>query len=629
MAGDQRTLNGVVKGASGPSTTTVGKGRKRAAPTDASPATKKRKSAPASPDQASRGKKNAKGDLGDKAKAEELAEEGPTPLAELEAETAAHGKRLKDGSFKRRDGGTVVYWMRMKDLRIKDNRALALASQVAQEEGKHLVVLHVMSPGDYKAHDRAAVRIDFVLRNLQLLRDDFAKLDIPLHVMTVEPRKTIPERVVGFCDEVGASSLYASIEYEVDELRQATKTIQLGEKVGLDANFCRDLCIVEPGKVLTKQGKPYSVYSPWLKNWASVVSGDPLTYVDDAGEPSANDKAVRKDKKLASLFDCQIPDSVPGFEVPGEKLQHIRQAWPAGTEAAEARLKHFIENKARSTKTEFDSLEEGEHVGPGKKGSRIAEYATGRNHPDVFGTSRLSPYLAAGVISLRACVRAAMALNKNKLDVERSNGIGMWTQELAWKDFYQHVLAAWPRVCMRKPFVLKFENVVWEEDEEKLQAWKDGRTGYPIVDAAMRQISQQGYVHNRCRMIVAMFLTKDLMMDWKLGEQYFMQNLIDGDFGSNNGGWQWSASTGCDPQPYFRIFSPLSQSEKSDTTGDYIRHYVPELAKVKGNAIHEPHTRLSKAEFEKLGYPKPIVDHKVARKRALARYKNPGCADDE
>ena len=184
------------------------------------------------------------------------------------------------------------------------------------------------------------------------------------------------------------------------------------------------------------------------QNWASVVSGDPLTYVDDAGEPSANDKAVRKDKsalwrrvdsltrsELASLFDCQIPDSVPGFEVPGEKLQHIRQAWPAGTEAAEARLKHFIENKARSTKTEFDSLEEGEHVGPAKKGSRIAEYATGRNHPDVFGTSRLSPYLAAGVISLRACVRAAMALNKNKLDVERSNGIGMWTQELAWKDF--------------------------------------------------------------------------------------------------------------------------------------------------------------------------------------------------
>lgn len=267
MAGDQATLNGFVKGASGPSTTTVGKGRKRAASTEpsASGSTKKRKAAPASPEQAARGKKNAKGDLGDKAKASELAEDGPTPLAELEAETAAHGKRLKDGSFERRDGGAVVYWMRMKDLRIKDNRALAAASATAQEEGKHLVVLHVISPGDYKAHDRAAVRIDFVLRNLKLLQEDFAKLDIPLNVITVEPRKTIPQRVVQFCDEVGAIALYGSIEcvgacrnsadargYEVDELRQATQTIKLGEEVGLDASFVRDLCIVEPGKVLTK-----------------------------------------------------------------------------------------------------------------------------------------------------------------------------------------------------------------------------------------------------------------------------------------------------------------------------------------------------------------------------------------
>lgn len=229
MAGDQGTLNGFVKGASGPSSTTVDKGRKRTASSDAgASSSKKRKGAPASPSDAARGKKNAKGDLGDKADADELAEtDGPTPLDELNEAIAAHGKKAKDGSFEQRDGGAVVYWMRMKDLRIKDNRALALASSVAQEQGKHLVALHVISPGDYKAHDRAAVRIDFVLRNLSAssprlavhtdaclehLQKEFNELNIPLHVMTVEPRKTIPQRVIDFCDEAGATALYGSIE---------------------------------------------------------------------------------------------------------------------------------------------------------------------------------------------------------------------------------------------------------------------------------------------------------------------------------------------------------------------------------------------------------------------------------
>lgn len=170
----------------------------------------------------------------------------------------------------------------------------------------------------------------------------------------------------------------------------------------------------------------------------------------------------------------------------------------------------------------------------------------------------------------------------------------------------------------------KYEDVAWEYDAENFNAWKEGRTGYPIVDAAMRQGQKQGYMHNRGRMIVAMFLVKHLMQDWRKGETWFMQNFIDGDFASNNGGWQWSASTGTDPQPYFRIMSPLSQSEKCDPQGDYIRHWVPELANVKGKAVHDPFARLSPEEFKKLNYPKPIVEHRFGRERALHRFKNIG-----
>lgn len=174
---------------------------------------------------------------------------------------------------------------------------------------------------------------------------------------------------------------------------------------------------------------------------------------------------------------------------------------------------------------------------------------------------------------------------------------------------------------MSKPFKYEYTNVEWEYNDEHFDRWTKGQTGFPIVDAAMRQCRATAYIHNRCRMIVASFLAKDLLLDWRLGEKYFMEHLIDGDFASNNGGWGFSASTGVDPQPYFRIFNPLLQSEKFDPEGIYIRRWVPELRDVKGNAIHDPYGRGAGKEAEKAGYPKPVVDHKECRARALARYK--------
>jgi len=182
---------------------------------------------------------------------------------------------------------------------------------------------------------------------------------------------------------------------------------------------------------------------------------------------------------------------------------------------------------------------------------------------------------------------------------------------------------------MGHAFQKKFDSVVWEPADDKLQAWKDGKTGYPLVDAGMRQMKLEGWMHNRARMNVASFLTKHLMIDWREGERYFMENLLDGDFGANNGGWQWCASTGSDPQPFFRIMAPTTQAEKFDPDGAYIKRYVPELAKLSGKAVHDPSKHKSKAELAKIGYPQPIVEHKFARARAIARFKNPGEAVDE
>jgi len=544
--------------------------------------------------------------------------EDPTPRAQLTTALEEQGKR-KDGK------GNVIYWMRMRDLRVEDNHALHVASYLAKENKAHLIALHIISPGDYAAHDRSPRRIDFVLRNLEMLKKQLDKLNIPLHVVMhdKDKRKEVPAKVLALCKELGASDLVGNIEHEVDELWRDIAVVKGAKKAEVHAQFVEDTYVVPPGAVKTNEDKPYSVFSPWNRKWTEHIHQNP-DLLDEHDAPSANDKSARSDAKLKALFDGKIPSSVAGFEC--SDSDYMTKIWPAGHEAAERVLELFIKGKGGVTGVhEVDATGKDQPMSEANaKDSKIARYGTARNLMSEHGTSRLSPYLAAGIISARACLRATRAVTKGKLQVGRDSGPAMWATEVAFRDFYGHVMSAWPRVCMGRNYLAKYEPVVWEDDEKMLKAWQEGRTGYPIVDAAVRQGAKQGYMHNRGRMIVAMFLTKHLMQDWRLGEQWFMRNFIDGDLGSNNGGWQWSASTGTDPQPYFRIFNPISQSEKSDPDGEYIRHWLPELKGVKGKAIHAPFERLSKAEFEKLGYPKPIVEHKEARERALRRFKTPG-----
>ncbi|KAL1671716.1 DNA photolyase, FAD-binding/Cryptochrome [Schizophyllum commune] len=519
------------------------------------------------------------------------------------------------------DGECVVYWMRMQDMRIEDNRALALASAEAQKTKKPLVVIYVISPQDYAAHDRGARRIDFMLRNLRIIKIKLDEMHIPLHVVTHSPRSTLPRRIISLLSLVGAHKSYANIEYEVDELRRDIQVCEIAKKDGMKATFVHDKCIVEPGVAVKKDGSYYAVYSPFQRLWLATLNDYQGRFLDPSSEPAANHKSVRKHEKLGELFNGTVPDSVEGFELDEDDRKKMAEYWPAGEEAALLVLDRFLSTKSRPEQAGgVNPLSQGAEESD--KHSRIQVYGDERDRINADTTSRISPYLASGIISARRCVRSTMKLTgSSKVDGGRNTGIGRWVQELAWRDFYVSVLVGFPRVSMGRPFIEKYADIVWEGgDIPEVRAWKEGRTGYPIVDAGMRCIKETGWLHNRLRMTTAMFLVKDLMVDWRVGERYYMQNLIDGDLASNNGGWQWSASTGVDPAPYFRIFNPYLQSEKADPEGDFIRMFVPELKSLKGKEIHNP----SAAVAKRLGYPLPIVKHSEAKDRAIRRFKTPG-----
>lgn len=500
--------------------------------------------------------------------------------AQQETETQREQIPVKDA---------VVHWFK-NDSRISDNKALHLASAKAKSKGVPLIGLHIISPQDYKAHVTSAVRVDYVLRTLDVLKEDLAALDIPLYVEKIEKRKTIPDRIFELCKQWGAGHLYCNIEYEVDELRREALLTRQGVSRGVAVYAEPDTCVVAPGELSSGKGQQYAVYSPWFRAWISYLHTHPhhLTLFDP---PQRNPESARKRHK--PLFDCPIPEAPKNMSLTDDEKARYASLWPAGEHEAKERLNKFISEK-------------------------IGKYKDDRNFPSANATAVVSVHFSSGTLSARTAVATAREANSTKKLDGGNAGIAGWISEVAWRDFYKHVLAHWPFVCMNKPFKPEYTDISWEYNQETFNKWTSGQTGYPFVDAAMRQLNQTGYMHNRARMVVASFLSKDLLIDWRMGERYFMSRLIDGDFASNNGGWGFSASTGVDPQPYFRIFNPILQSEKFDEKGEYIRKWVPELKHVEGKAIHDPHGRGARNIS---AYPKMCVDHKEGRNRALARYK--------
>ncbi|EQK99639.1 hypothetical protein G6O67_007463 [Ophiocordyceps sinensis] len=515
-------------------------------------------------------------------------DEIPRPMEELVSaleDTVEHRKsvEVKD---------SVIHWFKM-DLRHTDNRSLALASEKAKEAGVPLICIYIVSPQDFEAHLTSPVRVDFTLRTLEVLRDDLARLDIPLYVETVAKRKGIPDRILELMEAWGSSHLFANIEYEVDELRREAKMVRDLSDNGKSFNVVHDSCIVPPGQLRSGSGRQYAVYTPWYRTWVAHVH-DNLDLLELFDPPAQNPDSARK--KCKKLFDCPIPEAPENKSLSPEEKKRFRSLWPCGEHAAKDRLHKFCDD-------------------------RVGNYHNKRNIPGDEATSSISVHLASGTISARTCVRTARDGNTSKKLNGGNEGVQTWISEVAWRDFYKHVLVNWPFVCMNKPFKPEYSNISWSYDEDDFAAWCEGRTGFPIVDAAMRQLNHMGYMHNRCRMIVASFLAKDLLIDWRKGERYFMEHLIDGDFASNSGGWGFSASVGVDPQPYFRVFNPLLQSQKFDPNGEYIRKWIPELKGFSDKQVHEPYSRGAGPQAQKKGYPKPIVEHKLVRERALSAYK--------
>lgn len=467
-----------------------------------------------------------------------------------------------------------LVWLRA-DLRTSDNTALAAA---CADRNAEVACVYVITPRQWQKHDVAGVRVDFELRTLESLRLTLEKLNIPLLVLETADYSGIPKALGSLCLKHQIGAVYCNAQYEVNEQQRDAAVHKALAALGISLHVHHDQCAVTPGTVLTNDGRFYSVFTPFRKNWLNRLETAGVTLLPP---PSRRPSCFAENDPL--------PVTVKGFTShvsPGIALSW----WPAGENAALERLSSFAEHglKHYDQRRDFPEL----------------------THDD--GVSRLSPYLAVGAISPRQCLNAAFNFRHQH---GGSKGIDQWISEIGWRDFYKHVMVGWPHVCKHQPYRLETSHIPWRQDENDFRRWCEGRTGFPLVDAAMRQLQQTGWMHNRLRMVVAMFLTKDLFIDWRLGERFFMQHLIDGDLSANNGGWQWSASTGNDAAPYFRIFNPVLQSERFDPKGNFIREYVPELREIRDSSIHQPKPSLFS------DYPEPMVDRRIVKDRVLSHFK--------
>ncbi|WP_180178878.1 deoxyribodipyrimidine photo-lyase [Acinetobacter sp. YH12041] len=465
-----------------------------------------------------------------------------------------------------------LIWFR-QDLRIHDHAALWHATQQGP-----CIALAVLSPEQWQLHQDARIKIDFYLRRLKYLKQQLQQLNIPLIILNIPLWENLAPEILNLCQTLKIENLHTNIEVGVNELERDAQVQQLQQQQQIRVEFYHDRILFPLGSIRNQSNQAYQVYSAFKKKcYERLILDVPACYPEiEAQDP------IQLSTKLPNVdLEKFSADYV---------VEHAAQLWPAEDRTALDLLDDFIEDK-------------------------MAHYKTDRDLPAVDGTSRLSPYLNIGVISVRQCMQALFQDGYFQIE---DVGQQTWLDELLWREFYLQTLFDFPRVSKHQPFKQNTNKIQWRNAPEDLAAWQQGQTGIPIVDAGMRQMLATGWMHNRVRMITAMFLCKNLLIDWRLGESWFMQHLIDGDLAANNGGWQWCASTGMDAVPYFRIFNPVSQSLKFDPNGDYIRQWVPELAHLDAKSIHEPYAKNPDLELD---YPKPIVDLKASRVRAIEAFK--------
>lgn len=463
-------------------------------------------------------------------------------------------------------------WLR-RDLRLEDNTALSIACA----ESKKIILIFVF---DVNILSRLPLKMDqrvtFIYDSIKDLDRELRAHGSSLVVSIGDPEVEVPALI----KKLGANALYFNEDYEPEAKTRDAKVSELLKKSDVKSYKFKDQVIFGGDDILKSDGEPYKMFTPYKNSWIKKLSAK-----DYQERPC--DK-----KKLLSLSELGFSPEIPSLEVIGFERSKIF------LEEAQPGRKHAIKN--------LNKWESG-----------LDKYHLVRNFPAIQqGTSGLSVYLRFGVISIRECVR--LSINNKSL------GSQTWLSELIWRDFFQMILEKFPHV-VGGAFKKEYDQIKWLGKPSHFKSWCEGRTGYPIIDAGMRQLNQTGWMHNRLRMITASFLVKDLLVDWKMGEAYFAEKLLDFDLAANNGGWQWSASTGCDSQPYFRIFNPVLQSQKFDPDCEFIRKWIPEIEALSAKEIHLLSVQPPSIEAEdfKIGksYPKPIVLHSSQKMAAIRMFE--------
>lgn len=444
-----------------------------------------------------------------------------------------------------------LVWFR-NDLRVRDNPALFNAAQT--QEGVTAVV--TLTPQQWQAHDDAPVRLAFWWDTVVALADELKAFNIPLRVLSLTDYDSCAPALAALARELKVTSLHFNREWPLNELRRDEAVISVLSEAGVtvDAQACGDL-IVAPGQLRTGQGTPFKVFTPYARCWRRfLLDHFPAIVPPPAVQPALTEPPV------------PLPE-------PPVVVAYRTDWWPAGEAGAMDRLQRFLQQ-------------------------REPLYADHRDFPAQPATSTLSPWLAVGAISPRQCLLHLVQMHDDDQWLE-----GSWLNELIWREFYRHLLVDFPHLSMGQPFRPEVEKrIQWQNDPLLFEAWCKGETGFALVDAAMQQLLETGWMHNRLRMLTASFLTKLLRVDWRWGERFFMSHLIDGDFASNRGGWQWSASVGADAAPYFRIFNPHRQQQQFDAKGVFVQRWLP---------------------VSRQNIP-PIIDYASARKASLAGYEAAG-----
>lgn len=473
----------------------------------------------------------------------------------------------------------MLLWFR-NDLRIHDNPALLyFLEQVKQSNAACKLdnaanALFFISKEQWRNHSDADIKIDLMLRHVNLLSQQLLSLGVSLNVVECNTFADQISYLTNYAKKHPNVSIVVNKELAFNEQDRDRQLIAAGIKL---ITFESDV-IVPKGLVLNKQNEMFKVFTPFKKAWLQQIKNKGFDYIP----------------KMALLAFEQNTQNLNSNNLPLIDTDNSSAAWPLINEVEQNVIPNFFQDK-------------------------LLHYADERDFPSIKGTSGLSPYLAIGALSPRYLLMQLLAHHPDLLQASDSKAF-VWLNELCWREFYRHLVHHFPRLSKGKDFNQKYKTLPWVNNKSHFQAWCEGKTGYPLVDAAMQQLNQTGWMHNRLRMVVASFLTKHLLIDWRWGEQYFMSRLIDGDLAANNGGWQWAASTGCDAQPYFRIFNPIRQSERFDPKGTFIRKYLPELNDIPDKEIHFPHGYIKKQGIQR--YWPALVDHKAARERALAVYKS-------